>query len=290
MSFHRKKRDLRGNTVVARVGGEARADVNSKELQERLNFCRKAVASVVPVVLQGFQNSEIKVEKKRDGTHVTEIDRRVEELLRREVEAAFRGEKIVGEEFGVSGGAGDVTWYIDPIDGTCSFVSGVPLFGTLIGLTYRQAPVLGYVHLPAMNETVYAARGLGCWWKRQNSDTPERARVSEISEMKDAIFSSTSRDGFVQVGRADLYEALCSRFALSRGWSDCYGHILVATGRADLMVDAVCNDWDSVPFLPLLEEAGGIFCDLTGNRTAFGKSMVSVNGNLADPVREVLRG
>lgn len=262
--------------------------MNSLELKKRIEFCKAQMDAVSETILDGFLNSQILSEKKQDGSWVTEIDRRVEEILRREIMAAFPGEKIIGEEFGESSGTGDLCWYIDPIDGTQSFVSGVPLFGSMIGLAQEGRSVLGYVNFPALNESIYATSGMGTHWRSQRSDEFVRAQVSETSELKNALFSTTSREYFDSDFTKKSYDLLFESCAVRRGWGDCYGHMLVATGRIDIMLDGGCYDWDSVPFQVICEEAGGRFSSLEGEETALGKSMVSTNGNLFQEVRRLL--
>ena len=263
--------------------------LDQADLKKRLEFCKMSMIKITPTIMSGFQNPKLTVERKLDGTHVTEIDKKVEEKLRRQIEKEFPGEKIFGEEFGETSGNTDFSWFIDPIDGTCSFASGVPLFGSMIGIALGDRALLGYVHFPALDETIYAGRGLGTMWKPQGKKTFRKSQVSKVKDLSQALFSTTSREGFAKVGRVRLYDQLCDQVAFSRGWSDCYGHLLVATGRAELMVDAVCSDWDSVPFQVITEEAGGSFFNLEGEATAIGKSMISVNGHLSDQIVKILK-
>jgi len=168
------------------------------------------------------------------------------------------------------------------LDGTYSFVRGVPLYGVLIGLEIKGEPSLGVVNLPALDEIVYAARGLGCFWNG------EPARVSATQSLDDALLLATDFGTCEQHGFGLAAEALQRQVNARRTWGDCFGHILVATGRADIMLDPVMNVWDCAPLLPILEEAGGTFTDWKGQRTIHGGNAVSTNGALFNDVMKTI--
>ncbi len=170
------------------------------------------------------------------------------------------------------------------MDGTYSFVHGVPLYAVLIGLEIDGESVLGAVNLPALNELVYAARGLGCFWNG------EPARVSATKSLSEALLLSTDFGTAEQYGLGRAADALQRQVNARRTWGDAYGHVLVATGRADIMLDPVMNVWDCAALLPLLEEAGGTFTDWQGERTIHGGNAISTNGLLFDDVMETIRG
>lgn len=263
--------------------------MNTKDLQERILFCQNVLQEIRPVILDGFQNPRIVSERKKDGSEVTEIDRRVEELVCKKIMQEFPGESIVGEEFGQVEGQTDFTWYVDPIDGTRSFVSGVPLFGSMIGIVQGQQSLLGYIELPALGESISAYQGGGAYWQSSFGREKQRCQVSSVAEVSEALFCTSSRDYFREAQCVEDYDLLASQSHTTRGWGDCYGHILVATGRADFMVDPLCADWDSVPLQVIIEESGGVFSDYRGERSCMGKSMVSANPQLHSKVMQLLK-
>lgn len=212
----------------------------------------------------------VAVETKGDGSPVTEVDRDAERAMRAWLEAHFPDDGIVGEELGEARAGAKRRWFLDPIDGTRAFVRGVPLWGTLVGVAEGERVLAGAIYLPALGELVCAERGQGCWWNGQ------RARVSSTARLADAAVLTTE----LRTLPAEV-ERLCRRAAVSRTWGDCYGYVLVATGRADVMVDPVMNAWDAVALQPIIEEAGGVFTDRAGRPTAFGGSVIASNAALA---------
>ncbi len=266
----------------------------SDELSARLELARRIAARAGKVTLKYYQ-SDFQRETKLDGTVVTIADRESEQLMRRAIEKAFPDDGILGEEYGEKPGRSRYRWILDPIDGTISFAQGVPLYGVLIGIEdqeTRDCPV-GLIHIPALGETVYAQRGAGCAWERplplpagKKKTTP--ARVSSVDELERALLLATD---FFRVERDDRRQALARLAAqtrVQRTWSDCYGYVLVATGRAELMLDPVMHIWDCAPLQPILTEAGGTFTDWAGNRTIYGACGLATNGRLLPQVLKVL--
>ena len=254
------------------------------ELEERLAFALTLAEEAGAITLEHFLTPDLEVEVKVDGSPVTVADRRAERHLRERIEATWPDDGVLGEEEGNRPGSNGARWILDPIDGTESFRRGVPLYGTLIGLEVGGEAVVGVVSCPAVGETVAAARGLGARWWVRGEDEPRPARVSNTPELGRALFAVTSSMGFAEAGFPGLHGDLLGAADKMRGWSDCYGHLLVATGRADAMIDPVMNVWDNAPMLPILEEAGGRFTDLDGHRRIDGGSALSTNGHLHGPV------
>ncbi len=229
-----------------------------------------------------YFDAAMHIELKADSTPVTQADREAEQLCRVLIEARFPDDGIVGEEFGACRVDAARRWIIDPIDGTKSFIRGVPLYGVLIALEQAGRPVLGVVHFPALSETVAAARGSGCYWNGR------RARVSEVGTLKDALVLSTDAESFAEEGRGSEWDRLTTGAAMARTWGDCYGHALVATGRAEAMLDPVLALWDSAALLPIVEEAGGVFTDWAGRPIHDGGSGIATNAALAQEIRGLL--
>jgi histidinol-phosphatase len=259
------------------------------DLERRLDFTRAVAAEASEFILRFYRQSDLVVDSKRDSSPVTEADRGAEQLIRKRIAETYPGDAILGEEFGEQSGTTGYRWILDPVDGTKAFIHGVPLFGTLVGLEYQDRCVLGLCRLPALNEVVYAATGYGAWW--QIGDEPPRpARVSAVGDLKHATFCTTDLNGYAIVGKEDVYQWLVNAVSLARGWGDCYGYVLVATGRADVMVDPRMNPWDVAALIPILQEAGGHMVDWTGQTTIHGGNAVGVNAALKDDVLKLIRG
>lgn len=230
------------------------------------------------VTLAHYQTG-ISAEAKPDHSPVTVADRTAEQLMRELIENRFPADAILGEEFGESRAGASRRWILDPIDGTRSFIHGVPFYGVLLAVEDDGEPVLGVIHFPVLDETVYAAVGEGCWWNGR------RAIVSDTTRMEHALALTTSYEGIENAGFGQGWNRVRSRAGLTRTWGDCYGHALVATGRADGMFDPVMSIWDAAALKPIIEEAGGIFTDWHGNNTHAGGSAISTNTALGREFR-----
>ena len=224
----------------------------------------------------------IATETKPDNSPVTAADRAAERIVRDLITARFPDDGILGEEFGAERTGAARRWIVDPIDGTRTFVRGVPLYGVLLALEEDGEAVLGVIHFPALDETVYAARGNGCWWNGR------RARVSATAALSDAFALTTDAENIDAAGRGAGWDVLRTRVAGWRTWGDCYGYALVATGRADIMLDPVMSLWDSAALAPIIQEAGGVMTDWDGNAGYRGGSVIATNAALADDVRRIL--
>jgi histidinol-phosphatase len=251
------------------------------DLKSLLDFAVDLASGAGEITLHYFRNPPA-AERKRDGSFVTAADREAESYLRARIAEMFPHDAIFGEEEGESAGTSDRRWIVDPIDGTYAFVHGVPLYGVLLGLEIAGEPSVGVVNLPALGEIIYAARGLGCFWNGR------KARVSSTSKLSDALLLSTDFGTCAAHGFGAAAGELQERAHSRRTWGDCYGHVLVATGRADVMLDPVMNLWDCAALLPIVEEAGGTFTDWRGRRTIDGGNAVSTNGALFDEVFEII--
>ncbi|MEW6199383.1 MAG: inositol monophosphatase family protein [Planctomycetota bacterium] len=257
--------------------------MNERELQRILDFAVDAAHQAGTFTLGHFQ-SGIGHELKADNTPVTLADRGAERLLRERIAAAYPDHGIVGEEFGEQRGRSPARWILDPIDGTVSFLSGVPLYSVLIGFEWNGEMLAGVLHLPALKETVYAARGLGCRWNGRP------ARVSDVTELSQARLVLTSVKLMYKHGRGAEYERLRDACGLDRGWSDAYGYALLATGRAELLVDPIMSLWDTAALVPIVTEAGGTVTDWTGRPTHTAPEILATNGHLLPAALDVLRG
>jgi myo-inositol-1(or 4)-monophosphatase len=216
-------------------------------------------------------------ERKLDRSLVTAADRGAEQVLRSLITARFPDHAIVGEEFGADGKMASHRWILDPIDGTNTFVRGVPFYGVLVALEIEGQPAVGVCYFPALDEMIAAARDLGCFRNGR------RVHVSTVKDLSEACVAYTDTRGLRERLGQD-WDALQDATTLQRGWGDCYGHCLVATGRADIMLDPRMNPWDCAALIPIVQEAGGTFTDWKGRVAVDGGDAVSTNGTLHDDV------
>jgi len=229
--------------------------------------------------LRWFRSPDLSVERKGDGTPVTAADKDAERFLREQLAEAFPGDGVLGEEEAPTTGTTGRRWILDPIDGTKAFTCGVPLYSNLLALEDEHGVALGVVNLPALGETVWAGRGLGCWSERG------RARVSDHASLAGAYVMSSSFSHWAP-GRVAALEAAG---AVLRTWGDGYGYALVATGRVAAMVDPTVEPYDIGPMPVLLAEAGGRFTDLDGEVSIERRSGVATNGHVHDELLALLR-
>ena len=238
----------------------------------------EAIAREAGRVTLKYFRRKITVEHKLDNSPVTVADREAETVLRDLIHSRYPDHAIIGEELGEGGSTGSpFTWVLDPIDGTKSFVKGVPLYCVLIALLYERQPVLGVIHNPALEETVSAASGAGCSFQGQP------ARVSAVDSLSEAWLMLTDPAELARL-RPDLGRRLYQTVGHVRTWADAYGYLMVATGRAEIMLDPIMNLWDVAALQPIIEEAGGRFTDLDGNDNATGSNALATNGLLHDAV------
>lgn len=253
---------------------------------DRMNFALDAIEAAHEFILSHYQTG-VTIHRKTDDSPVTIADKGAEQLLRDRITATFADDAILGEEYDDKAGSSGYRWILDPIDGTKAFIHGVPLFGCLIGLEHDGEMVGGLCGFPALNELIYASQGQGAWW-RQGGAEPSRCRVTETSELGEAMMSYTQVSGYDDTNRADAFQRLVNATRLARGWGDCYGHMLVATGRADIAVDPEMNPWDSGALLPIVQEAGGHFFGWSGESSIFTNDGISTNGLLKQAVLSLL--
>jgi histidinol phosphatase-like enzyme (inositol monophosphatase family) len=228
--------------------------------------------------LRWFRADDLVVERKGDGTPVTEADRAAERFLRDELARRFPGDAIQGEEEADTPGTTGRRWIIDPIDGTKAFTHGVPLFSNLLAYEDEHGPAIGVINLPALGETVYAARGVGCWC----DDVPATVSTRDVL---DGSYLTTS--GFDHWHDSALLSVKAAGMTM-RTWGDGYGYALVATGRVDAMVDPIVAPYDIAAMPVIMREAGGRFTDLGGVETIDGGSGIATNGRIHDELAALL--
>jgi histidinol-phosphatase len=239
--------------------------------------------------LEYFQSDNFEVVRKSDASPVTIADQQAEQLIRGELAKHFPQDGILGEEFGTVPGESGYQWIIDPIDGTKSFIYGVPLYATLVGLLYDDQPVAGVIYIPGMDELIHAAIGQGAF--HEVAGKPIRqAQVARSRSLREGLFVTSQVDTFDKRGATSVFQAIQAQAYVTRTWGDAYGYLLVATGRAEVMVDPKVSPWDVAAVLPIIEEAGGRFTDWKGNRTVHGGDGVATNGELHYELLKLLSG
>jgi histidinol-phosphatase len=260
----------------------------STDRAARLDWAISAAREAGQLTLRYFQSDNLAVELKSDASPVTVADRQAELLLRQRIAERFPHDAILGEEFPEQAGTSGYRWILDPIDGTKSFISGVPLYGTLVGVEHHQQSAIGVIYMPALDECIHAATGQGAW--HQRGDGPlRRARVSSRASLADALVCA-SDTRFPTPERQAAYARLQQPARISRTWGDCYGYLLVSTGRAEVMLDPVMNVWDAAAVQPIVLEAGGTFTDWQGRSTIDSGDGIATNGKLLAEVLAITRG
>lgn len=249
----------------------ASPDVPAVE-RDVLDYAVGLARDAAAITLRWFTSSDLVVQTKPDGTPVTDADRRAEHWIRERLARDHPDDGIIGEEEGTSDTATPRRWVIDPIDGTKAFVRGVPLYSTLLAYDDEHGPAVGVIVLPALEQVVWAGRGRGCWLDGHSTGVSATARVTDAYLMSSS-FSHWDEAALLAVKRAG---------ASLRTWGDGYGYALVATGRADAMVDPQVRLYDVAPMPVILAEAGGRFTSLTGDPSPAVGSGIATNGRIHD--------
>lgn len=276
-----------------------------EEWREELTDAVEIAEAGGAATLEWFQAGPA-VERKADGSPVTVADRASERMMREALAERYPDDGVLGEEAGESAGGSGRRWILDPIDGTRSFIHGVPLYGVMVALEADGEAVVGVLHFPALGETVAAARGLGCAWNGEPCRVSDRAALAHalvvtsgdarldtdtggLAPLSAALAPTSDGpggDGGLAARVAALHR-LAGRAGTFRTWGDCYGYALVATGRADAMLDPVLNVWDAAAARPVIEEAGGVFTDWAGRPGHEAGHVIATNRALGDEVRRI---
>ena len=254
-----------------------------------LAFAVRTARAAGALTMKWFQSTRLVAEGKDDGSPVTQADREAERFVRDAVAEAFPGDGVIGEEFPPLESSNGRTWVVDPIDGTRSFVQGVPLFGTMLACMVDNEPTVGVIAMPGLDECVGAQTGHGCWWWR-GAGEPTRAAVSDRGELRGAVVLSTSTEYYRENRHKRGWASLDGLGAVTRGWSDCYAFVLLATGRADAVIEPGVKLWDIAAVPPIVNEAGGVWTDVDGNHDLHAGSIIASNGHIHGAVVDVMRG
>jgi len=241
-----------------------------------LIFAQEVVTAAGKLTQSYFRSADLEVIAKEDGSPVTAADQGAERLIRDAIAAQFPNDAILGEEYGATEAASGRQWVIDPIDGTKAFTAGVPLYSNLLAVIDDGVPVLGVLNLPALDELLSAVVGHGATC---NGDT---IRVSARQSLQGSYVMTSS----VRYWPEPFLQRVLDEDIILRTWGDAYGYAMVATGRAEAMIDPRVNLWDVAPIGVILSEAGGAFTDLQGNAQVTAGNGIGTNGVLHDTFRE----
>lgn len=254
----------------------------NENYREMLDFTHQLAWEAGKITLR-YYGTAMTPERKSDDSPVTIADKETEVFLRTGLLERYPHHAVLGEEDGLTGDDNaEWKWLLDPIDGTKSFVRGSPLYGVMIGLLRDNEPVLGVVNIPVLGELVYAAQGTGCWCNGRP------ARVSSIASLDESLVVASTARNYGRYGKGAAFESILDKCHMFRTWGDCYGYVLVATGRAEVALDPILNPWDAAPLLPILREAGGTFTDWNGNPTVHGEEGVATNGHVFDELMGII--
>ncbi len=256
---------------------------------ERLELAVSVAREAGKLTMDYFGSRSLAIEQKADATPVSQADREAELLVRTRIAEAFGDDEILGEEFPTKPGRSGYRWIIDPLDGTKSFIRGVPLYGTLVAVEHAGEMEIGVIYIPPTGECVFAARGFGAWYEDRTGER-QPARVSSCDDLARATVLTTDIRHFAAIGHPEVWERLAAKAEMTRTWGDCYGYLLVATGRAEVMIDPIVSVWDAAALLPILEEAGGYLTDWKGQRRVDSGCVVATNKALFHTVVAITAG
>jgi histidinol-phosphatase len=263
------------------------------EIIARLEAALAVVGLAGEETLRWFDDPALAVSEKQDRSPVTQADHAAERILRSELLGRFPGDSFLGEESGTAAGTSGYEWIVDPIDGTKSFIRGVPLYATLVGCRQEGRGVLGVIAIPALDEIVFAAHGGGAWHARGGAK-PVRARTSSRTTLAESLVCTSDFTSFGKRADAAAGDAARRRMEsacrIARTWGDGYGYLLVATGRAELMVDPIMNAWDAAAVETVIVEAGGRFSDWQGHARIDSGEGIATNGLVHDEALRLLAG
>ncbi len=243
-----------------------------------IEFAKELADASGRLIRERYQSQSFETELKDDRSIVTATDREAERIMREMISTRFPDHGIIGEEFGSENIDARHVWTLDPIDGTISFVAGIPLFGTLIGLLDRGKPILGVINQPILDEMMVGTPDL-------TTLNGSPVRVRNTKDMSVATLLTTDHHLIDRFADTSKFESLRAQVNMTRTWGDCYGYLMLAAGRADIMLDPIMNQWDSMPLIPIIEGAGGVITDWHGQDPVTGTSIVAA---VPDLHREVI--
>ncbi len=241
----------------------------------------KHLSDISGKIIRSYFRTKISVDSKKDSSPVTIADKKAEEIMRTEIIKKFPDHGIIGEEFASHNENAEYKWVLDPIDGTVSFICGAISFGTLIGLLKNGEPILGVINHPILNEFLIG----------DNSSADlngEKVQVRSCKNLSDAVLLITDYPNIEKYQDINRFHQLVKKVRFVRGWGDCYGYYLVATGFADIKLDPIMNLWDMAALIPIIKGAGGKITDYHGRNPIKGDSIIATSGNVHEEVIKIL--
>lgn len=246
-----------------------------------IEFARELAHASGRLIRERFEIGDFDTELKPDNSVVTATDREAELIMREMITTRYPDHGVIGEELGNHNVDAQYVWTLDPIDGTISFVSGIPLFGTLIGLLERGRPILGVINQPVSGEMMIGTDD-------GTTLNGASARVRKVERLSDATLLTTDPNLIDRHADPEKFETLRRRAAKTRTWGDCYGYLMLASGRADIMLDPIMSKWDLMPLIPIVRGAGGVITDWHGDDPVLGTSIVAASPDLHPEVLSYL--
>ena len=260
-------------------------------LQQDLALAHELADAADAHTLARFLAVDLDVRSKPDLTPVSDADTAVEQAIRTTLASRRPGDAVLGEEDGESG-TGPRRWVVDPVDGTKSFVRGVPVWATLIALQEDGEVTVGVVSAPALGQRWWAAKGQGAWTSERVSDTERRERrifVSGVSEVANASLSYNSLKGWDECGYLDHLVSLSREVWRTRAYGDMWSYMMVAEGLIDIAGEFDLKPWDMAALIPIVEEAGGTFTSAAGIPGPWHGSAIATNTLLHEAVLGLLK-
>jgi histidinol-phosphatase len=258
-------------------------DLKKKHLENLLDFAVKIVKKSHNITLKYFR-TKLKYKLKKNLSPVTEADLKCEEYLLNKIRTRYPKHSILAEENGIEDNNSEFKWIVDPIDGTKNYMRRYPFWGTLLALEHQNEIVLGVISLPAVNEFIFAGKGLGCFSNRKKTKVSKVKNISEsylIHSGLEYIFNESFREGFYTLATLTNYD---------RGFGDCHGHTFIIKGMAEMMVDPHVAPWDIAATKICIEESGGVLTDIKGNKTIYGGNALISNGKMHDEILKIMNG
>ncbi len=251
------------------------------DFEEYKKFIRVLAAESARIIKPWFFNPDLQVNLKGDETPVTIADRQAEEVLRDLIRRTYPAHGIIGEEFGEENPSAEFVWLLDPIDGTKTFISGCPLFGTIICLLQAGKPVLGAINLPVLDQFCIGD-------SQQTTVNNKPVQMRAIHTLSEATLLATDVLSIGEYQNQNGFDKLLAKTKFFRTWGDCYGYMLLAAGWADIMLDPIMNPWDLLALIPIIQGAGGVITTWQGEDAATGNSCIAANKQLHSRVVEIL--
>ncbi len=246
-----------------------------------IDFMRELATISGEVIKPHFFRSGLEVESKSDDSPVTVADKEAEKVMRELIAERFPDHGIVGEEYGNQNENAEFVWTLDPIDGTISFASGVPLFGTIVAILHNGKPIAGMIYQPILD---LLCLGDG----KETTLNGETVRVRDVTKIENAVLVATDIANIEKYQNKSGFDTLVETTKVFRTWGDCYGYLLLASGWADIMLDPIMNPWDKYPLIPIITGAGGVITGWDGSDAADSDSIVSAHPNIHSQVLDIL--